>query len=88
MKLPVLGPSDREYQIFPGIGHGQGTQQIARELGVSVKTVETHRESIKRKLGLGSASALAEAAAGWRRGDYVQKVAPRARETTARRQTP
>ena len=59
MKLPVLGLSDREYQTFQGIGHGQGTQQIARELGVSVKTVETHRESIKRKLGLGSASAVA-----------------------------
>jgi len=83
MKLPVLGLSDREYQIFQGIGHGQ---QIARELGVSVKTFETHRESIKRKLGLGSASALAEAAAGWRRGDYVQKAATRARETTARRE--
>jgi len=83
MKLPVLGLSDREYEIFQGIGHGQ---QIARELGVSVKTVETHCESIKRKLGLGSASALAEAAAGWRRGDYVQKAATRARETTARRE--
>lgn len=80
LKLPVLGLSDREYEIFHRIGRGQGTQQIARELGVSVKTVETHRESIKRKLGLDSASALAEAATGWRRGDYVQTAAPIARQ--------
>ncbi|WP_460709151.1 response regulator transcription factor [Lysobacter terrae] len=88
VKLPMLGLSDREYQIFQRIGHGRGTQQIARELGVSVKTIETHRESIKRKLDLDSAAALAEAAVGWRRGDYVQKAAPLARESAARRQVP
>jgi len=69
--LPRLGLSDREYQVFERIGRGHGTQQIALELGVSVKTVETHREGIKNKLRLESASALAESAGGWRRGDYV-----------------
>jgi DNA-binding NarL/FixJ family response regulator len=69
--LPRLGLSDREYQVFDRIGRGHGTQQIALELGVSVKTVETHREGIKQKLRLESASALAESAGSWRRGDFA-----------------
>ncbi|UHQ19376.1 LuxR C-terminal-related transcriptional regulator [Lysobacter sp. KIS68-7] len=58
--LSRLGLSDREYHVFDRIGRGQGTQHIAIELGLSVKTVETHRESIKHKLRLESASALAD----------------------------
>lgn len=79
VRLPKLPLSDREYQIFDRIGRGHGSQQIARELKLSVKTIETHRESIKRKLGLGSASVLLETAVAWRRGDYVQTPAPAVR---------
>lgn len=76
ISLPRLGLSDREYQVFDRIGRGHGTQQIALDLGVSVKTVETHREGIKHKLRLESASALAETAGSWRRGDYAGTVKP------------
>jgi DNA-binding NarL/FixJ family response regulator len=54
--------SDREFEVFRLIGRGVGPSEIARKLGVSVKTVETHREHIKRKLRLGSGHELVRAA--------------------------
>ncbi|HET7844445.1 MAG TPA: LuxR C-terminal-related transcriptional regulator [Xanthomonadales bacterium] len=66
---PDLPLSPREYDVFVRIGRGMGTSGIATALGLSVKTVESHRESIKHKLGLATSSALAEAALLWRRGD-------------------
>jgi DNA-binding NarL/FixJ family response regulator len=54
--LDVL--SDREMAVFALIGAGHGTGQIARELGISRKTVESHCEHIKLKLGYASAEAL------------------------------
>ena len=74
--LPRLPLSARECTVFEGIGRGESNLQIARELGLSVKTIETHRESIKRKLALPTAAALIEAAFGWRRGDYVPEENP------------
>lgn len=47
---PVL--SLRESQILAGLGKGQASRQIAHELGLSVRTVETHRQNIRRKLNL------------------------------------
>ena len=73
LQIPPLGLSSREYQIFTGIGRGFGSSELAAELGVSVKTVETHRESIKRKLGLDSARNLNNAAAGWCRGEVLDE---------------
>lgn len=63
--------SPRELDVFRAIGLGAGPQQIGRDLGMSVKTVESHREKIKRKLGLNSADALAYAAMRWCRGYRV-----------------
>ena len=48
----------------------ESNQLIAATLGVSVKTIEAHRESIKRKLGLHNAVRLSEAAMLWRRGEF------------------
>jgi len=50
--------SDREIEVFTLIGEGVGTREIAHRLGVSPKTIETHRERIKAKLGLSTASEL------------------------------
>jgi DNA-binding NarL/FixJ family response regulator len=47
------------------IGHGHGVQQIARELNLSAKTVETHRAHIKEKLNFQSARELARFAVQW-----------------------
>lgn len=44
--------SHRESEILVFLAKGQASKQIALSLGVSVRTVETHRHNIKRKLGL------------------------------------
>jgi two-component system, NarL family, response regulator NreC len=54
--LDVL--SDRELAVFALIAAEHGTGQIAKELGVSRKTIETHSEHIKQKLGCGDAQEL------------------------------
>jgi len=48
--------------VFHLVGSGLGTKKIAHELRLSVKTIETHRENIKRKLGLNSGRQLVERA--------------------------
>lgn len=57
--------SDRELQVFELIGAGVPTREIATRLGVSIKTIETHRENIKRKLGLASGAELLARAQEW-----------------------
>jgi DNA-binding NarL/FixJ family response regulator len=47
---PVL--STRESQILSALAKGLSSKQIARDLGLSVRTVEAHRQNIKRKLEL------------------------------------
>jgi len=59
--------SDRELQVFRLVGQAQPTRAIAANLGVSVKTIETHREHIKDKLGLQSHEELVASAARWLR---------------------
>lgn len=44
--------SDRELQVFQMLGEGQDHAQIAGRLTLSVKTVESYVEQIKKKLGL------------------------------------
>ena len=47
---PVL--SMRESQILSGLAKGLSSKQLARDLDLSVRTVEAHRQNIKRKLDL------------------------------------
>ena len=54
--------SHREMHVFLLIGSGLGTKKIAHSLRLRVKTIETHRENIKHKLGLNSRRQLAERA--------------------------
>jgi DNA-binding NarL/FixJ family response regulator len=57
--------SDRELEVFRLIGDGHGTRQIAEELHVSVKTVESYQAHIKEKLSLRSARELVQHAIQW-----------------------
>ena len=63
---PLEDLSDRELEVFNLIGQGKGTRQIAEELHLSIKTVESHRAHIKEKLGLKSATELVQHAIQWR----------------------
>jgi len=64
-KSRVGGLTDREFQVFQMIGEGLQTREIAEKLHLSIKTVETHRERIKKKLDLESATKLAKYAIQW-----------------------
>lgn len=57
--------TDRELHVFRLIGRGGGTGDIARELGLSRKTIEYYREQIKSKLGYDDTSALRKGACQW-----------------------
>lgn len=57
--------SDRELQVFLMIGEGHGTQQIASQLNLSVKTIETYRAHLKEKLDLRDARELVQYAIRW-----------------------
>ncbi len=50
--------SDRELEVFRLIGEGHGTRQIAEELHLSVKTIESYQAHIKEKFSLRSAREL------------------------------
>jgi len=65
--FPEASPplSDRELQVFRLIGAGLPTRQIATELRLSIKTIETYRENLKLKLGLPNARALVQRATQW-----------------------
>ncbi len=57
--------TDRELEVFRLIGEGHGTRQIAEELHLSVKTVESYQAHIKEKLSLRSARELVQHAIQW-----------------------
>jgi DNA-binding NarL/FixJ family response regulator len=54
--------SDRELHVFKAIGTGKTNKQIAADLNLSVKTIETYREHIKYKLRLSGSAELVSAA--------------------------
>lgn len=63
---PLEDLSDRELEVFGLIGQGHGTRQIAEQLHLSIKTVESHRAHIKEKLNLKNANELIQHAIQWR----------------------
>ncbi len=58
--------SDRELEVFTRIGEGLATREIAEELRLSIKTVETYQAHIKEKLGLRSGRELIQHAIQWK----------------------
>jgi DNA-binding NarL/FixJ family response regulator len=57
--------SDREIEVFELIGRGVTTREIAGKLNLSIKTVEAHREHIKKKMKLSDATELLQHAIHW-----------------------
>jgi DNA-binding NarL/FixJ family response regulator len=62
---PVARLSNREVQILNMIGRGMSSREIAQEFTLSVKTIESHRQTIKHKLGLATNSQLLQYAMKW-----------------------
>jgi DNA-binding NarL/FixJ family response regulator len=62
---PVAKLSEREFEIFRLIGSGYKVSQIADQMHLSVKTIETYRARIKEKLNITDASKLLRYAIKW-----------------------
>ncbi len=57
--------TDRELRVFELLGQGYGTREIAAQLRLEMRTVETYRARIKEKLNLKNASELLQHAIRW-----------------------
>lgn len=57
--------TDRELEVFEQFGRGKSTREVAEALGLSAKTIESHRTNIKRKLGIANAIEFAQRAVLW-----------------------
>ncbi|MFH0878782.1 MAG: response regulator transcription factor [Lentisphaerota bacterium] len=57
--------SDRELEVLRLLGEGFASREVAAKLKLSVKTIETHREHLKRKLNLDTSSELVRYAIQW-----------------------
>jgi len=62
----IASLSDRELEVFRLIGEGRATREIAEELHLSVKTVETYQAHIKEKFSLRSGRELIQHAIQWK----------------------
>jgi DNA-binding NarL/FixJ family response regulator len=66
--------SDRELEIFSFIGRGVSVSELATELHVSVKTIETHQMRMKEKLALHTAAELRQRAREWLAKSVVNRI--------------
>lgn len=60
---PELSP--REIEVLRLVGQGKSTREIADALNRSVKTIETHKQALKTKLGADTPAALVRMALAW-----------------------
>jgi len=63
--LPIDRLTDRELQVLEMIGRGVQPREIAQKLHLSLKTVDAHREHIKKKLDMDNAAELLKYAITW-----------------------
>lgn len=61
--------TDRELELFQLVGNGMNNAAIASAMKLSIKTVETYKAHIKRKLGLQDGTELIEQAVKWNIGN-------------------
>ncbi len=62
---PVARLTDRELEVLALVGRARESREIAKSLGMSVKTVEAHRASIRNKLDIKSRAELVRFAVLW-----------------------
>ncbi|MGE5386054.1 MAG: response regulator [Betaproteobacteria bacterium] len=68
---PIAGLTASEFEVLNLIGTGLGTSEIADRLKRSVKTIESHRANIRKKLNLRSGNELARFAINWVNGSAI-----------------
>jgi DNA-binding NarL/FixJ family response regulator len=73
-KLPMERLTDRELEVFQLIGSGFSTNEIARKLNLSSKTIGTYRERIKEKLHLKHSCELIRHALLWAESEHIESV--------------
>ena len=76
MGSPVDLLSDRELEVLEKLGKGQTTREIADQLHLSPKTVETHRAHIKEKLKFKDATSMVRFAVDWVSSGQGEKSSP------------
>ena len=76
--FPMESLSQRELQVFRLLGEGMNTREIAETLEVSTKTIDAHRNRLKLKLGLESATDLVPRAVQWARAEAEAQFSPAA----------
>jgi DNA-binding NarL/FixJ family response regulator len=64
-KSPLERLTDREIEVFELIGNGKGSRDIAGQLSISIRTVDSHRANIREKLGLADGAELVRHAVRW-----------------------
>lgn len=69
---PLDKLTDREFEVFRYLSEGYVPREIAIMMNLNIKTIETHRERIKQKFGITSASELNRFAILWR--EEVQEI--------------
>jgi DNA-binding NarL/FixJ family response regulator len=74
---PVDDLSDRELEVLRLMGDGHATRQIAEELHLSVKTVESYQAHLKEKLSLKNSRELVQYAVQWTMTEKVQPAGTR-----------
>lgn len=69
--------TDREQDVLRLVGRGLGTREIAAALGMSAKTVDSHRRNIREKLGLETSRDLVRYAVRWSASPGADEDPPR-----------
>jgi DNA-binding NarL/FixJ family response regulator len=64
LKTKVVQLSSREVEVLQLIAEGEANKQIADALGISIKTVEKHREHLMQKLDIHDTAGLTRYAIG------------------------
>ncbi|WP_372982958.1 response regulator [Marinobacter sediminum] len=65
VERPEAALTDRELEVFTLMGRGISSTEIANQLCLSPKTVGSHRDHIKKKLGIQKNSELMQRAVAW-----------------------
>jgi DNA-binding NarL/FixJ family response regulator len=66
LAAPMDRLSDRELEVLELLGRGANTRAIAAQLNLGIKTVETHRAHLKKKLGFNRQEELVKFASEWK----------------------